>query len=346
MRKEIRNLTKDELDRYFNAIRQWQGGLVPEDISSIPNYATFVALHAASAAYYDDEGILDRMHVGAHFLPIHGALMHEFEKGIRYYDPTVAAHYWDWTNDPESIFQEDYVGEYDPDGTITNGYLKDWPVTTVGQVPDDKSLYLGWRSGRNTTVRPYPPLPMDPKTPIRALSKDNPNVMLERVVGSIPDNRPGTKDEVSTCLVKSSFKDFWCCLFFKDQEKCNLGNLEKSPLHGQVHAWSAGAFVPEKAFAFDGADLLTSPNDPVWFLHHSQVERIHQAWQYSVGEGIATPDDPCGKYDVPNYTQVRLHGQNEPFYPKFSSTISTPAEMCSSFYRGDDPLYVYDSYPS
>jgi len=352
VRKEIRSLTKDELDRYFNAIRQWHDGEVPEDVSSIPNYATFVALHATSAAYYDDEGVVDRMHSGGHFLPMHGALMLEFEKSIRYYDPTVAAHYWDWTSDPAGIFKEDYVGEFDDqDGTITNGYLKDWPVTKIKQVPDDKSAYLRWLSGSDATVPPFgsdvalppfPPLPMDPEFPLRSwFTKPNPSSTVGRLVGVIPGTQPGTKDEVLTCVAKPSFKEHWCCVFFDDPEKCYPGNKSESTLHGQVHGWSGG---DKLSFNFDGADVYTSPNDPVWFLHHSQVERIHQAWQYNVGAGIATSDDPCGKYDVPNFTQVRLHGLHESFYPQFSSTIYSPAEMCLKFYRGD-PLYVYDSYP-
>jgi len=349
VRKEIRSLTKDELDRYFSAIRQWQDGEVPEDVSSIPNYATFVALHATSASYYDDEGIVDRMHFGAHFLPMHGALMLEFEKSIRYYDPTVAAHYWDWTTDPARIFKEDYVGEYDDqDGTITNGYLKDWPVTKIKQVPDDKIAYLSWLSGTNATVPQRPPLPMDPESAIRGwMSFANPSSTLGRAVGVVPGLRPGTKDEVLTCVAKPSFKEHWCCVFFDDPEKCKPENTE-SRLHGLVHFWSGGRYmspdVPDKFINFDGADLSTSPNDPVWLLHHSQVERIHQAWQYSIGAEIATSDDPCGKYNVPNFTQVRLHGLHESFYPQFSSTIYSPAEMCLKFYRGD-PLYVYDSYP-
>jgi len=354
VRKEIRSLTKDELGRYFNAIRQWQDGEVPEDISSIPNYATFVALHGASTEYYDDEGKLDRMHFGSHFLPMHGALMLEFEKGIRYYDPTVAAHYWDWTTDPARIFKEDYVGEYDDqDGTITNGYLKDWPVTKIKQVPDDKIAYLSWLSGSNATVPPKAPLPMDPESAIRAWdSFANPSSTLGRAVGVSPFGvfaPPGTKDQVSTCVAKPSFKEHWCCVFFEDPDKCSPGD-DESTLHGLVHAWYAGFFLfepqntSEGGYMYDGGDIVTSPNDPVWLLHHSQVERMHQAWQFSVGTGIATPDDPCGKYNVPNFTQVRLHGLYEPLYPQFSSTANNPAEMCLNFYRGD-PLYVYDSYP-
>ena len=85
-------------------------------------------------------------------------MMYEFEKGIRYYDPTVAAHYWDWTVDPTAIFTDEYIGEFDENGTIISGHLNNFPVTTIGQVSQNYTDYLDWRTD---------PLPMDSESPIR-----------------------------------------------------------------------------------------------------------------------------------------------------------------------------------
>ena len=103
---------------------------------------------------------------------------------------------------------------------------------------------------------------------------------------------------------------------------------------------SIDPFVP-----FDGADLSTSPNDPLWFFHHSNIERIFQDWTMSTGEGEATEDDPCGGYGD---DALEYHGLHEPFYPPFDVNgdcqDDTPYDVCAEFY-GDHP-YTYDEFPS
>jgi tyrosinase len=49
--------------------------------------------------------------------------------------------------------------------------------------------------------------------------------------------------------------------------------------HNQVHQWISGDM-----------DTMTSPNDPVFFLHHSNVDRIWTAWQLRNGN-VYSPDD-------------------------------------------------------
>lgn len=55
------------------------------------------------------------------------------------------------------------------------------------------------------------------------------------------------------------------------------------------------------------ADFDTSPNDPLWFSHHANLDRLHYYWLQLVGESIATDDDPCGIYygGATVYPQVR-----------------------------------------
>ena len=46
----------------------------------------------------------------------------------------------------------------------------------------------------------------------------------------------------------------------------------------------------------DFLDFDTSPNDPLWFSHHAQLDRLHYYWMQYIGEALATDEDPCGGY--------------------------------------------------
>lgn len=281
MRKEIRSLSKDELESYFSALRKWQNGQVPSHVSAFPNQATFIALHAASVNYHDVHGNQDRMHFGGHFIIFHALMMLEFEKALQYYDPNVAAHYWDWSYSPKEIFNANYVGENDENGTIINGYLKDWPIALIGQVIDEVAVesLMDWRTNPAPTNTSgnycIDPLEMDASTLLRGRdSTPNGSTILGRIV-DLGDNvipEPASSEQVTLCLNKPTFKEHWCCIFYNDgaNPDCDVSKDSESNLHGLVHLWSGGYQSVSQPYKFDGADLSTSPNDPIWFLHHSQ----------------------------------------------------------------------------
>ena len=74
-------------------------------------------------------------------------------------------------------------------------------------------------------------------------------------------------------------------------------------LHNRVHLWVGGSMLP-----------MTSPNDPVFFLHHCNVDRIWALWQK--------------KYQNSSYLPVTgasgVHGFNDAMWP-WMSPESTPA---------------------
>lgn len=55
----------------------------------------------------------------------------------------------------------------------------------------------------------------------------------------------------------------------------NVGNGN----HNQVHSWVGGDM-----------EMMTSPNDPVFFLHHANIDRIWTAWQTCHGFQTYSPD--------------------------------------------------------
>lgn len=75
-------------------------------------------------------------------------------------------------------------------------------------------------------------------------------------------------------------------------------------LHNQVHVWVGG----------DGATMAmgASPNDPVFFLHHANIDRIWAQWQDASGSHTYLPVD-----EEPTRPGVSLNA----LMPMFSSSV-------------------------
>lgn len=62
------------------------------------------------------------------------------------------------------------------------------------------------------------------------------------------------------------------------------GWISGPQLHNRVHVWVGGSMLP-----------MTSPNDPVFFLHHCNVDRLWAAWQaQNPGLYLPTTGGPSG----------------------------------------------------
>jgi hypothetical protein len=84
-------------------------------------------------------------------------------------------------------------------------------------------------------------------------------VNVQRSPGK-PDDLP-TKRQIDDCLALPSYTEFTTTL---------------EGLHADVHAWVGGTM----------RDLLTSPADPLFWMHHANVDRIYTLWQKT------HPDNP------------------------------------------------------
>ena len=72
-------------------------------------------------------------------------------------------------------------------------------------------------------------------------------------------------------------------------------------MHGGVHTWVGGYWQLDSGnFAIgDMGDVATSPNDPLFFSHHANLDRIYYLWRLKTGDKLATVEDPCGLYYGP-----------------------------------------------
>ena len=123
VRRELRSLDQDELDRYLGALEVLYA--VDDDRGArlygagYRSIDWFVREHLYGAA----DRACDHWHDGAGFVNHHVGITWQFEESLAAVDATLAAHYWDYTLDasqlrnhwPQSqIFKDDWFGSASP----------------------------------------------------------------------------------------------------------------------------------------------------------------------------------------------------------------------------------------
>lgn len=86
-------------------------------------------------------------------------------------------------------------------------------------------------------------------------------VNVYRTPGQQSEGFLPTNEQVSDCLAKQTYTDF---------------TLDLEGLHNGVHMWVGGTMI----------DIRTSPADPLFWLHHANIDRIYTLWQ------ATHPDNP------------------------------------------------------
>eukprot|EP01035_Chromulina_nebulosa_P018954 gene18954-24762_t len=186
-----------------------------------------------------------------------------------------------------------------------------WPVVSN---PLD---YISWAS---------------PSGYLRGPMNSNPTPYVTRYVGdSLDFPKLPSILEYTTCLSNTEFNLFWACVWGIAGEIGGQTNI-----HAGVHGFAGGVWTSKdnKFCMGDFEDPITSPNDPLWFSHHSQLERLYYTWRQLTGDKLATTSDPCGIFYGRSVTnpQPAGHNLNDLFYPYFYLGGDTPitlAQACS-----------------
>jgi len=92
-------------------------------------------------------------------------------------------------------------------------------------------------------------------------------------------------------------------------------------LHNRVHVWVGGDMGP-----------ATSPNDPVFYLNHCNVDRIWERWMVDRGRVYAPPQSAS--------PDLKLHRIDDPMYSILIQTPVTPAQVLEI-----SASYSYDHLP-
>jgi tyrosinase len=192
-----------------------------------------------------------------------------------------------------------------------------WDWNADAELPDPSTspiwdiANLGHFAGQNWTVR----LTMNPASGDLQIV----NRPLERDLGAA--GRLPTRDQVRTLV--------------RDQNAYDLPPFNSSSpggLRNPLEGWIGAGRIHNNVHVWVGGDMQasSSPNDPVFFLHHCNVDRIWAAWQEK-HPGIAYAPDATAP------AELQFHRIDDPLYSIFEEIV-TPRQMLD--YRVQ---YQYDS---
>ncbi|MET7618282.1 tyrosinase family protein [Streptomyces sp. NPDC005408] len=238
-------------------------------------YDEFVRMHGE---YYvpDAEDGPRVAHMTPSFFPWHRRYLLEFERALQAVDSGVSIPYWDWTADDtpaSSLWAEDFLGG--------NGRKGDRQVMTGPFAYGNGNWRLTARvtDGKFLTRnfgRPADPLSLPTKAEVaKALRQP------------LYDAAPW--DSTSTSGFRSEIEGW------------GAGGSQRWRNHNRVHRWVGGVMV--------GA---TSPNDPVFWLHHAFIDLLWTRWQSAHPGSGYLPRKKLPESD-PQYG--RVFGLDEPMPP-------------------------------
>jgi tyrosinase len=273
VRKNVVDLTPEEKKAFVKAVQTLKN-TIPEG-SDISIYDQFVAVHlAAMGLMYPDAQGPAAGHDGAHesdiFLPWHREFIFRFEKALQFVDPNVTLPYWDWT-DPkalEVIFQDDFMGP--------NGQGVNFEIPGIGTVQGGPVMSGSFSAASGWFINPDLHLKS---------SGESMGELLLRFMQLFPTNTyPVPQEDVEQILALNDYGTFRSALegFFK----LDTGSQQPTPgvfQHNYFHSFVGGATFdpavgrPEPLGTM--AALASSINDPVFWLIHSNVDRLWAEWQ-------------------------------------------------------------------
>lgn len=213
-------------------------------------------------------------HRGPVFLPWHRVMLAYLEANIQRVldDPGFALPYWDWSidgslPDPESrpIWTKDWMGNQgDPISTGPFVFDPADPNSFRVRVETDSSLRLVQANrGLRRGLGRLPPQGTASSTTLPNALDVGAAFNTAPLLGGDPDL--ATYDFSPWDASSRGFRN-------------RLEGFVGTGLHNQVHRWVGGDMGP-----------ASSPNDPVFYLHHCNVDRIWEGWMQLNGRSYLPP---------------------------------------------------------
>jgi tyrosinase len=285
-------------------------------------YDTFVNWHLMlSDCQNTDLNTHPRMqgHAGPMFLPWHRQYVLLLEDALRKVTRSpITVPYWDWTDHSSvaKVFTTDFMG---PNGNPERDYALDsgaftpesWPLIVKSRGEVNKATattpYVVRDMGR-VGGTPTPPLPTTADVAAAFAAPaydvapyDDSSDPAKSFRNALEGYKQGGGPSQSACV--------------PDRPGTDQGTMDslapgRAPgLHNAVHGWVGGLGLVTSKGVLSGGTMFvndTSPNDPIFFLHHSNIDRLWAQWQAANPRGGYQPAD--GSYPFNG-----LHDEMYPF---------------------------------
>ncbi|HEY8583914.1 MAG TPA: tyrosinase family protein, partial [Capillimicrobium sp.] len=243
---------------------------------SLPWYDQFVAWHDEA---FDGN---PSAHESAAFLPWHRQFLAMLEGALQTASgKPIALPYWDWSSPASTaaVFSDDLLG---PTGDPDQGY-----AVTSGPFRKGE-----WRLWARDDGDPSPFLPPSQAEPLTDEGR-----WIERAIGQTGYGRLPSTDDVVAALAVAPYdaKPYNRRVPGERSFRSTLeGGGTSRPSHNTVHVWVGGEWGDDGE-SMGTMALGTSPNDPVFWLHHANIDRVWSSWSASHGPAyVPVSDGPAG----------------------------------------------------
>lgn len=290
VRPNAKSLNPEQRQAYVDAVLALKQKASPW-AAGLSVYDTFVLWHRDAFGC-----AVNAAHMAPGFLPWHRAFLLLFDQELKEVDPDVTLPYWDWTvdNQPDSyLWSDDFLGPNgDPANTqiVTSGPFAQgsWVITVFDYTDTQRNPSI---------VRDFAAGGLAPTLP----TAENVEQALQiATYDSAPWNAAVPWEQ----SFRNALEGWRDCTDDMCDPTAGLGTTCTGPhdLHNRVHLWVAGEFVfaheltmtdragTPVATPVSGGETFgtmafnSSPNDPVFFLHHANIDRIYNQWLARHGE--------------------------------------------------------------
>ena len=357
VRKSFPRLTTEEKQSLMTAIRDlkretdyWSVVIIEEpenytsgtvSLQNVSAYDFLLYLHfyagrdALPACYAYNGAMVDFAHTGPAFPLWHRYMILLFEREVQRItnNPSFGLPYWPWDENDTSPFTPEYFG--------VPGSVNGPAVNVTGRVinPNDWNTICDmahWFRTLNCSEYWRPCNPADDLAAHRPLQRGDPPldfylpnwVEVQIALAATSYDAVDTTGKYSLHSPRESFR-------FRLEGGVNICSAAKcayprlsstlARMHNVLHMWVGGQMVW----------TTTSPNDPIFYPHHCNVDRILESWFYKFTRGSSNPAL------LPEYIPVSGghpgHNRNDymvPFFP-----LVTPIEL---FCNSEELGYTYD----
>jgi tyrosinase len=265
-RKNQANLTSAEKAAFINAVlklkHQTPSQLHPNDASK-HRYDDYVEVHMKAMAQMAQMNMPMPMwaHQGPAFLPWHRVFLRHLEHDLQKIDQSVTLPYWDWTvnnsSDPVSgsPWTDDFMGQKNPnDVMVASGPFRadNWLLVVIDQSPTNPTPNITYLT--RTFARPQFAAHVA-RTRLSALVTTTPSLPTAQQVNGALTEVPYDASPWDSTAQPS----------FRNRLE---GWYGAGYIHNSVHIWVGGTMSRND-----------SPNDPIFFLHHCNIDRLWTIWQ-------------------------------------------------------------------
>lgn len=323
IRKNVAALTSQEKADIVDAFKKLKATASPYD-SKYNYYDQFVRWHYL--AFYCTPAMTHTdypAHMNPAFLPWHRSYLDLLERAMKEVSgKEIALPYWDWTDaaSTQALFADDFMGG---NGDPADGYaLKTGPFQKgqwVLKITDDEDINDVFS---DVDLKPNP-VPFLTRNIGKKLDQ---NVFLpvkEEIINtlaiSIYDSYPWDSSVDTAKSFRNSLEGWRgtagdTCIN-NNMDVIDIPGKRRSTLHNIVHVYVGGLYRLNGVVHGGNMAQNTSPNDPIFWIHHANIDRMWSSWMKRHGQKyLPISGGPMGANlnDVMEPFSVRKDAFNKP----------------------------------